>query len=289
MNPENIFVSSSNDTPMMQQDFDELKQAVALLTSPSLTAKMTAIVGSPVEYLLDKLPKGAADKVNQIIQTALHKVFDASASTMNSEKTEASTKTHKLMAGVTGAVGGFFGFTALAAELPISTAIMMRSILDVARSEGFNINDYQTKLECIAVFGFTVNEDKDDDSAESGYYASRIALSQIMNVTSKELLVLTQGTTAKVIDTSTIGKALAQIIQAVATRLGVPLTEKVAAQLVPGIGTVAGATLNVMFTDFYQDIARGHFIVKRLESKYGESHVRQQFNLIRHQNILSSQ
>ena len=61
MNPENIFVSSSNDTPMMQQDFDELKQAVALLTSPSLTAKMTAIVGSPVEYLLDKIPFGEAD------------------------------------------------------------------------------------------------------------------------------------------------------------------------------------------------------------------------------------
>ena len=87
MDPENISVSSLNDTPMAPRDFDELKQAVVLLTSPSLTAKMTAIVGSPVEYLLDKLPKGAADKVNQIIQTALHKVFDASVSTMKGEKT----------------------------------------------------------------------------------------------------------------------------------------------------------------------------------------------------------
>jgi hypothetical protein len=29
-----------------------------------------------------------------------------------------------------------------------------------------------------------------------------------------------------------------------------------------------------MFTDYYQDMARGHFIVRRLELKYGEDVVR---------------
>ncbi len=37
---------------------------------------------------------------------------------------------------------------------------------------------------------------------------------------------------------------------------------------------VAGATLNTMFTAYYQDMARGHFIIKRLESKYGFDTVR---------------
>lgn len=262
-------------------DLRDLHTAVALLTAPSLTAKMTSAVGGPVEYLMDKLPKGANEKVHAIIEKALHKVFDVSARTMENETKEASNKWHKFGAGVSGALGGFFGFSALLVELPISTAIMMRSILDVARSEGFDITDYQTKMECIAVFGVTVNEDKSDDTAESGYYASRIALNQIMNVTAKELSILTQQAANKTIDTTVLGKAFAQLIHAVATRLGVPLTEKLAAQLVPGIGAVAGATLNMMFTDFYQDIARGHFIIKRLEEKYGADEIKTQFDKIR--------
>ncbi|MDO4997204.1 MAG: EcsC family protein [Neisseria sp.] len=266
---------------MEADDLADLEQAVQLLTSPSLTAKMTAMVGKPLEYAMGKLPNSAAGKVNDIIQASLHKVFAVSASTMKNEHAEASNKTHKFMAGLSGGVGGFFGFSALLVELPISTGIMMRSILDVARSEGFDINDPQTKMECIAVFGFSVNEDKSDDSAESGYYSSRLALNQIMTATSKELAKLTQNAASKAVDSNMLGKALAHLIQAVATRLGVPLTEKLAAQLVPGIGAVAGATLNVMFTDFYQDIARGHFIVKRLERKYGEAEIHQQFNRIR--------
>ncbi|NOL51980.1 EcsC family protein [Pelistega suis] len=263
------------------QDLRDLHTAVSLLTAPSLTAKMTSMVGSPVEYLMDKLPKGANEKIHGIIETALHKVVDVSASTMENQTQEASNKWHKFGAGVTGALGGFFGFSALLVELPVSTTIMMRSILDVARSEGFDITDYQTKMECIAVFGVTVNEDKSDDSAESGYYASRIALNQIMNATAKELSVLTQQAANKAIDTTAVGKVFAQLIHAVATRLGVPLTEKAAAQLVPGIGALAGATLNVMFTDFYQDIARGHFIIKRLEEKYGADEIKAQFDKIR--------
>lgn len=44
-----------------------------------------------------------------------------------------------------------------------------------------------------------------------------------------------------------------------------------AAQVVPVIGALTGATLNTMFTDYYQDMARGHFIVKRLEKNMAMS------------------
>ena len=66
------------------------------------------------------------------------------------------------------------------------------------------------------------------------------------------------------------GKLLAKLVEKVAARFGVVITEKFAAQAVPIIGAVTGATLNTMFTDYYQDMARGHFIVRRLERKYGE-------------------
>ena len=40
------------------------------------------------------------------------------------------------------------------------------------------------------------------------------------------------------------------------------------------LGAVAGATLNTLFTGYYQDMARGHFIVRRLERRYGFETVR---------------
>ncbi|HPY39625.1 MAG TPA: hypothetical protein PLM98_03820, partial [Thiolinea sp.] len=67
----------------------------------------------------------------------------------------------------------------------------------------------------------------------------------------------------------------------VASRFGVVITEKFAAQAVPIVGGVAGATLNVLFINFYQDMATGHFIIKRLEKKYGYAAVKREYNLIR--------
>lgn len=166
---------------------------------------------------------------------------------------------------------------------------MMRSILDVARSEGFDITDPRTKMECILVFGFTVNEDKNDDSADSGYYASRIALSKTMDAATKELVkqvakegskqVVKEG--SKQMVESTAPKVLAEFINAIAKRLGITLTEKSAAQVMPVIGAASGAALNMMFIDYYQDMARGHFIIKRLEYKYSADFIKKEFDKIR--------
>ncbi len=72
-------------------------------------------------------------------------------------------------------------------------------------------------------------------------------------------------------------KWLAEIIEKVAARFGVVITNKFAAQVVPVIGAVTGATINALFTDFYQDMARGHFIIKRLEQKYGFENVKVEY------------
>lgn len=41
-----------------------------------------------------------------------------------------------------------------------------------------------------------------------------------------------------------------------------------------------------MFTDYYQDMARGHFIVRRLELKYGEDVVRTCYDRVAHGGVL---
>ena len=52
-----------------------------------------------------------------------------------------------------------------------------------------------------------------------------------------------------------------------------PLQEKAAAQAVPAIGAAGGAIINTLFIDHFQDMARGHFIIRRLERKYGKEAV----------------
>ena len=59
------------------------------------------------------------------------------------------------------------------------------------------------------------------------------------------------------------------------------MSQKVAAQAVPVIGALGGATVNLLFVDHFQDIARGHFIVRRLERKYGKEEVQKEYEKIR--------
>jgi hypothetical protein len=62
---------------------------------------------------------------------------------------------------------------------------------------------------------------------------------------------------------------IVRLINEIASRFGVIVSEEVAAKAVPVIGAAAGGLINVLFIAHFQDMARGHFIVKRLEAKYG--------------------
>ena len=63
---------------------------------------------------------------------------------------------------------------------------------------------------------------------------------------------------------------IVRLIAQVATRFGVVVTQKAAAQAIPVIGAVGGAAVNYAFIDHFQSVARGHFTVRRLEQKHGK-------------------
>jgi hypothetical protein len=65
-----------------------------------------------------------------------------------------------------------------------------------------------------------------------------------------------------------------RLIAAIAARFSTVVTEEVAAKAVPVIGAVAGGTINLLFMHHFQEMARGHFVVKRLEKQYGREAVR---------------
>ncbi len=269
-------MSESIESVLSADEMRDLRRAVELLESPSIVVRIANLVGSPVEGLVKRLPRSVASRVHRAAEAALSKAAQVALWTMgNSPGKPASTRLHKLAAAGTGAVGGAFGFGGLFVELPVTTAMMMRSVADVARSEGFDLRDFATKQACLEVFAFGGNSSR-DDAGDVGYYAVRSFTADAMRHVSKELgqiATMSHGALAHGSTSQQAAKWLAAIIEKVASRFGVVVTEKFAAQAVPVIGAISGAALNTMFVDYYQDVARGHFIVKRLEAKYGAERI----------------
>lgn len=260
------------------QDLADLQRAVALLEAPTLTAKMANLVGSPLEFAVRKLPNAVSSRIQSVTEAALYKAAQTALWSMDRTQPgkPASPRLHKLAAAASGALGGLGGLPALAVELPLSTTIIMRAVADIARSEGFDLEDFATRQACLEVFALGGNTGK-DDASETGYYLARGFTTEVMRHLSAELAGTAVGGGHGVLlglGPKEAGKWLAKMVEKVAARFGVVVSEKFAAQAVPILGAVAGATLNTMFTDYYQDMARGHFIVKRLEQRYGFEPVR---------------
>lgn len=258
------------------EDFTDLQRAVALLESPTITAKLANLVGSPLELALKKLPGAVARQIDTAVKTALSKSSDVALWSLGSgTQKKSAVLGHKLAAAASGAGGGAFGVSALFVELPVSTTIIMRSVAGIAREEGFDLADIQTKHACIEVFalgGRTVS----DDASETGYYVARSFTAEAMRGLSQELASIAAKKAAGAsvhMTPQQAGRWIARMIEKVASQFGIVVTQKFAAQAVPVIGAVSGATINAMFTSYYQDMARGHFIVKRLERSHGEAEV----------------
>jgi len=73
---------------------------------------------------------------------------------------------------------------------------------------------------------------------------------------------------------------LLRFVTQVVARFGLVVTQKVAAQALPVIGAVGGAAVNYAFIEHFQNVARGHFTVRRLERVYGKKLVRTEYERI---------
>ncbi|WBY01546.1 EcsC family protein [Ramlibacter tataouinensis] len=130
----------------------------------------------------------------------------------------------------------------------------------MARASGEDLPEPETKLACLQVFALG-GTSRSDDGAETGYFATpgapgqRSARDAAAHIAQKGMS--TEG-----------APALVRLIAMISTRFNVQVTEKAAAQAVPVIGAVAGALVNLAFTDHFQNISRVHFTVRRLERIY---------------------
>ncbi|MGO1191583.1 EcsC family protein [Vibrio casei] len=255
---------------LSSEDLIQLQKAKQLLENPGLAAKMSNAIGSPIEHGLKLLPQSWNSGINDVTQKALLKASDAAIYTMKGTSVSlASNRMHKLGVALTGGMGGFFGIAGIAVELPISTTIMLRSIADIARAEGESLDILDTKLACLEVFALG-GRSKYDDGAESGYYAVRAALAKSVLDASEFL--------AKKAITDQGSPILVKFTAEIAKRFGIQVTEKAVAQAVPAIGAAGGAIINTIFIGHYQDMATGHFIIRRLERSYGKEKIEEEYS-----------
>lgn len=254
---------------MSQNEIEDLKYAKELLENPGLAARITDTFGTAIEKGFELLPAKWSDVVQQATKESLGKALEFAVITMDDRPRASSWDfLHKMFVATSGAVGGAFGLPALTVELPVSTIIMLRSIADIARSEGEKIKSIEAKLACLEVFALG-GDSLTDDATETGYFVVRAGLAREISEAAKYI--------AKKGFARQGAPAIVRFITRIASRFGVSVSEKIAAQAVPIIGAVGGALINTIFIDHFQDMARGHFTVRRLERVYGTDEVQHQY------------
>lgn len=243
-----------------------------LLEKPSLVARITDAVGTPIELGFEALPEKWAQSIHQAVHVSLTRALQVGIRSLNRRPEENVRKgLHNLAAAAAGATGGAFGLAGVALELPISTTIMLRSIAAIARSEGEDLANLESRLSCLEVFALG-GRSPADDASETGYFAVRSALAK--SVTEAARHIAQKGMT------DAGAPALIRFITAVGSRFGIVVSEKAAAMAIPAIGAAGGAIVNSIFINHFQDVASGHFVVRRLERAYGKEVVERVYRQI---------
>ncbi len=225
-----------------------------LVNASGLSVRVTAwlsryVVGAAngLEIAGHRLFGAAWDSIQAQIQDAIEgvlwKAHDfATIGVGKDGQRDSRTRLHRLSASASGAMSGFAGLPGLLLDIPVTTALMLRSIAGIAREHGEDIATSDGKRACLEVLAQAAPR-AGGDEAELGYWSARAGLSHL---------------------------TIAVLIRTAAARLGVTLSEKLLAQAVPVAGAVAGAGLNWVFMGYYQEIAHVHFTIREVERRTGD-------------------
>jgi hypothetical protein len=246
-------------------------------------------LGKPIESISHVLPASVRGAAGNVVDYALRQALEAALLTLRKpqgkglagpielerlEQDRWERLKHNMAAGLTGALAGSFGVSALAVELPVTTTIMMRDIAGVALSCGEDPTDESVKLQCLAVFsiGGMEQEGQRKSAMDSSYYASRLALTNLIR---EATLYATRVSAEQLARDLAAGAspALVRLVAEVAKRFNVVVSQKLMAQAVPAIGAAGGALVNVAFNAHFDRVARYHFGIRALERQYGADQV----------------
>ena len=251
--------------PLLSADEQaELARAVHALEHASFAVRLAELAGQPVRRLF-RASSFANRRVNRLVEVGIMRCLDVAIGSMDGEVPDKtpSAWVPRAIAGLTGGLGGLFGVLALPVELPLTTMIMLRSIAEIAQSYGEDLNCLQGRLACVEVFALGGQGAQGGQSPT--YYATRATLAKLTSDVANS--TLKQGTARA---TSTVTAGVAATISA---RFGPAMAERVVATAVPLVGLLGGATVNMLFMEHYQRLAHGHFVIRRLERRYGGAEI----------------
>jgi hypothetical protein len=245
-----------------------LRQAVAALEGKSFIGRLTEITGGPLTQILKRMPEPLTAQIQKAVRVALAQALDVALYRMGTSGIPEPPILFQFASSVTGGVSGFFGMSGLAVELPVTTTLILRSIANIAVRQGETLDHPASRLACLEVFALGP-QGKDGVPGETSYYAARAFLAKTVKEAAQNLLERRLvGSSAPVI---------VDLISSVGSRFGVVVSEKVAAGAIPVVGAMGGAAINVAFMQHFQQLARAHFLVRRLERRYGHEAVQARY------------
>ncbi len=288
---------------MKAQDLEFIGRAATYLERPGFMVRISGVLGRPAELLLRSLPAPAERLVSRSTERALRAAMKASLATLRRppadvtqmdllslySTTLGSGAAHTGAGYFTGFTGGLLGIAALPVELPLTTAIMLRSIADIACRMGHDVRDPAVQLECLAVLGLGHSRSPSDEfgadspgaagaaAFEPGYYAVRTSLISAVGNAARYVAGATPGELVKAMMRGR-APALSGLLASVANRFEIIVAQKTVLQLLPVLGAATGTAVNLAFLDHFNEVARYHFGLRLLEQRHGEAVVRKAYS-----------
>ncbi|MGY6216725.1 EcsC family protein [Methylolobus aquaticus] len=251
-------------------DSADLQRARDCLESPSFASRLSEFVGAPFEVAFKLMPPRWHYRIQQAAEKGIWSALNVAVIGLTGASRPCGGARYRLTAMAVGAAGGFFGASALLIESPCTAVVMLRAIAAIAAAEGEPLERMETRLACLEVLALGGQSGR-GNPADTGYFGVRLALDAPLAAASRHLA-----------ERGLAGGAgsppLVQFLAAVSQRFGVTLSQKAAAAALPVVGAASGAFVNRLFIQHFQDIARAHFALRRLERKFGAREVRARYD-----------
>jgi hypothetical protein len=270
------------------QEGQFIEKAFEFLEHPSFLLRLANAVGRPIELALESLPTKHQDIVHRASEAALKKGLAVMTGTipkktLNKSFAEVARvsrtkgRLHSLATFGLGAAGGFFGILSLPLELPMTTAVMLRSIASIASEFGMDLDDPQVQLECLYILSLGARPSDPDGAMNSAYWTSRTVFAKTVGeavsfMAGKSAVEIMRGLETR------SAPMLVKFVATIASRFELVVSEKLAAEAIPIIGAVGGGIINAAFTDYFSEAARYHFGLRALENRHGRKTVEDYYN-----------
>ena len=187
-------------------------------------------------------------KLRGIAETALARAYDVAVigmrdggGTVRPRQDHTVGRITQVAVVASGAAGGMSGLGGFIPDVGFSTIAIMREIARIAREEGEDLATLDSRRACLEVFALRGVGSQPDES-NLGYFSARSMMR---------------------------GTPMVMLISEVASRYGLVIGQKFAVQMMPVAGALCGASLNAAFLSHYQELARAHFTIRRLERMHG--------------------